>query len=82
MSYSTFQPNSASTMQSLGMSTNFNDKSALATSNTGEYIPFKTKYDLGKKIFHLALKASRPKLIPNSSNRIQILIDKRIQCYE
>ena len=81
MSYSTFQPNSASTMQSLGMSTNFNDKSALATSNAGEYIPFKTKYDLGKKRFHLALN-HWTKLILNSSNRIQILIDKRIQCYE
>ena len=59
-------------MQSLGMSTNFNDKSALATSNAGEYIPFKAKYDLGKKSFHLALRTSRPKLILNSSNRIQI----------
>ena len=30
------------------MSTNFNQEGALATSKSGEYIPFKTKYDLGK----------------------------------
>ena len=45
MSYSTFDPK---TQSSLGMSTNFNQEGALATSKSGEYIPFKTKYDLGK----------------------------------
>ena len=48
MSYNTYDPKAASNAKSLGVSTNFNQQSALATSNAGEYIPFKTKYDLGK----------------------------------
>ena len=48
MSYNTYDPKAASTAKSLGVSTNFNAQSALATSSAGEYIPFKTKYDLGK----------------------------------
>merc|ERR1711976_998677 len=50
MSYNTYDPKAASNAKSLGVSTNFNQQSALATSNAGEYIPFKTKYDLDKRM--------------------------------
>ena len=51
MSYlNTYQPNAAS-MQAVGMSTSFNAQGAVETSKTGEYVPFKVKYDLGKYLF-------------------------------